>query len=105
MRSPAPIHTERVSASDLGHAPVAKLLASLLALSLLSACAKEQDPRVPPAAREKAPPLALTLEKVGGGNVTMSALRGRPVLLFVFTTWCYPCLGEIQELSRRYEEL
>lgn len=44
-----------------------------------------------------APSFATT--SLGGGAVSLSALRGRPVLLNVWATWCTPCREEIPELA------
>ena len=38
-----------------------------------------------------------------GEPVSLAALRGRPVLLNVWATWCRPCRDEIPELQRIYE--
>ncbi|HUG39272.1 MAG TPA: TlpA disulfide reductase family protein [Longimicrobiales bacterium] len=49
----------------------------------------------------EAPPLALvTLE---GDSVTLAGLRGAPVLLNVWATWCAPCRQEIPELQEIHE--
>lgn len=83
----------------------------LLCLLFAASCARGKgpkepvDPRIPPAAREGAPPLVLELPKVGGGELDLSSLRGRPVILHLFTTWCYPCLAEVEELSKAAEDL
>lgn len=45
------------------------------------------------------------LEFVGldGGRRTMASLRGRPVLLNFWATWCPPCVEELPLLSGFYE--
>jgi cytochrome c-type biogenesis protein len=40
---------------------------------------------------------------VGGDSVSLASLRGKPVLLNVWATWCRPCRDEIPELQRLYE--
>ena len=35
--------------------------------------------------------------------MSLEALRGKPVLLNVWATWCHPCRDEIPELQRLYE--
>ena len=46
-----------------------------------------------------------TLDVLGGGSVQLSDLRGKPVFLNIFATWCPPCVEEmpyIQEASNQY---
>lgn len=39
-----------------------------------------------------------------GGLLRMAALRGKPVLLNFWATWCPPCVEELPLLSRFYQE-
>lgn len=70
-------------------------------------------PTVPPAASPTptAPPEQprtgftapnFTLETLDGGSITLSALRGRPVILNFWTTWCPPCREEMPFLQQAY---
>jgi len=43
------------------------------------------------------------LEKLDGGTVSLAALRGRPVIVNFWATWCRPCKAESGELQRTYE--
>jgi peroxiredoxin len=52
---------------------------------------------------DAAPPFDLAL--VGGGSVSLDALRGKTVLLDFWATWCPPCLLEIDELNELQKEL
>ena len=45
-----------------------------------------------PHAGDAAP--AFTLPKATGGNLSLAALRGHPVYLNFFATWCSPCNAE-----------
>jgi peroxiredoxin len=40
---------------------------------------------------------------LGGDSVSLAALRGKPVLLNIWATWCHPCREEIPELQRLHE--
>ena len=40
----------------------------------------------------------------GGGELQMQSLRGKPLLLNFWATWCPPCVEELPLLSRFYQE-
>ncbi len=61
----------------------------------------ENDPFVPGAAPLQG--IQLELPKLGGGMLSLSSLRGRPVLLFIFTTWSLRSQAEAPLLARLYE--
>jgi peroxiredoxin len=44
-----------------------------------------------------------TLDLVGGGQVTLSELRGDVVLINLWTSWCPPCRAEMPALQKVYE--
>jgi len=109
-------------------------LAAILAFSAATACAAQTNQQQAPseskpengiedAVQEKTdsgsdsgseiPPVGIgigqtapdfTLSLLGGGSVTLSELRGMPVLLNVFTTWCPPCQAEFPDLQAIHEE-
>jgi peroxiredoxin len=54
-------------------------------------------PRTP----ELAPDFALT--DLGGRTVRLSALRGRVVLVNLWTTWCPPCREEMPSMERLHQ--
>jgi len=39
-------------------------------------------------------------ERPGGGELVMDSLRGRPLLLNFWATWCPPCVNEMPEINR-----
>jgi|SRR5579863_5835159 len=47
-----------------------------------------------------APPFRL--EALSGGNIQSSRLRGRPILLNFFASWCPPCKLELPYIVRSY---
>ena len=60
---------------------------------------------LPVAAGETAPDF--TLPKVGGGEITLSDLRGRVVYLDFWATWCPPCRKSfpwMDEMQQRYRD-
>lgn len=71
----------------------------LLCVVLALGC-REASQAPPP---EPAPGFDLPL--VGGGRVSLEALRGETVLLDFWATWCPPCVLEIDELNALQQEL
>ncbi len=46
----------------------------------------------------------LRFERPEGGELAMADLRGRPLLLNFWATWCPPCIKEMPELDRFHRE-
>jgi peroxiredoxin len=46
----------------------------------------------------------LTLEMLGGGEVTLSDLRGKGVVINLWASWCPPCRAEMPAIQRVYEK-
>ncbi|MCK8060048.1 MULTISPECIES: redoxin family protein [unclassified Fusibacter] len=45
-----------------------------------------------------------TLQTLSGETVTLSSLRGKPVVLNFFTSWCPPCLDEMPDIEKLHQE-
>ena len=45
-----------------------------------------------------------SFERPEGGELTMASLRGKPVLLNFWATWCAPCVEEMPMLDRFFRE-
>jgi peroxiredoxin len=40
----------------------------------------------------------------GGGTLSLAELRGQPVVINFWTSWCPPCQAEMPDIQRVYEE-
>lgn len=79
------------------------VLALILALALLVACSNKSDEPTPEETTlvqvgDLAPDFAVS--KVGGGAFSLSANRGKVVLINWFATWCGPCREEMPHLQK-----
>jgi DsbE subfamily thiol:disulfide oxidoreductase len=73
----------------------------LPALLLAAACGEVQGPAVVEVGR---PAPAFAARALEGGPASLQALRGSPVLLNVWATWCHPCRDEIPALEKLHRE-
>lgn len=91
------------------------LVAGLVLVGLIGRAA-DSEPAAPGTAKEparaelpgrglpdgtRAP--TLELPRIDGGTASLAALRGRPVIVNIWATWCPPCVQEMPALQRVYE--
>ena len=70
----------------------------VIALVLLASCNSNRPPKI----GEKAPEFALTDSEK---TVSLEQLRGKPVLLNFWATWCPPCIQEMPSLVQLQKQM
>lgn len=58
----------------------------------------------PPSPRESFSAPDFTLDLLGGGQVTLSDLRGEVVVINFWASWCPPCREEMPAIEKVYQE-
>ncbi len=57
-------------------------------------------PHIAKAETNAAPPFTVT--DMNGQTVSLASLKGKPVFLNFWATWCPPCVGEMPDIQRMY---
>lgn len=73
--------------------------AAVVGLAAMTGCSNAQHGEGPAIAKIGAAAPSFDERKVGGGTVSMASLRGSPVYLNFFATWCPPCNEEAPSVS------
>ena len=58
----------------------------------------------PASPRQGFPAPDFTLDLLGGGEVTLSDLRGKPVVVNLWASWCPPCRAEMPAIEKVYRD-
>lgn len=58
---------------------------------------------IPPSPKEGFTAPDFTLDTLDGGQLTLSELRGHPVVLNFWASWCLPCRKEMPAIERVYQ--
>jgi cytochrome c biogenesis protein CcmG/thiol:disulfide interchange protein DsbE len=51
-----------------------------------------------------APAPAFSAKRMDGGSVSLASLRGKPVVLNFWASWCPPCKGEAAKLQQAWQQ-
>ena len=81
-----------------------KMSIRMLVLTVVFAAALG-GPAIHASAADKQKAAAFSLKDLGGKTVTLSALKGKVVLLNFWATWCPSCVSEMPSLNRLYAEM
>ncbi len=104
-----PVRPQAFDSPPDGHANRRYMLAGAGAVAALAGAGlawwRLQDREAPAGGTGPAEVLwARTFETPAGGTLAMQSLRGRPLLVNFWATWCPPCIEELPILDRFFRE-
>jgi thiol-disulfide isomerase/thioredoxin len=76
----------------------------LIVLLFCIQCQKNETPEPTPDTDSRAPAIEFSLVGIDGANYTLSAQKGKVVLVDFWATWCPPCIEEIPHLVELHKE-
>ena len=80
------------------------ILAGLIMLGLVIACAKAEVPSPFVMSSEPKPVPELSFTDANGKTRNLYQFKGKVVLLNIWATWCGPCRQEMPQLDRLYQK-
>ena len=72
-----------------------------LVLEVLEPSSQQSGPASSPKEGFTAPDFTLDLRE--GGKLTLAELRGHPVMLNLWASWCLPCRSEMPAIEKAYQ--
>ncbi len=108
MTNTTDARTERVTRASQGPSRRIALLAfaalAFLAVATLLGWALRREPDGRESAGVGEPAAAFTLPLLRGGEVALDSLRGRPLFVYFWASWCAPCREETPFIERAFAE-